>query len=106
MKFLDFYLDALRNWKDFDGKTDRRSYWMFVLVNMAITFGVGILSSIITPNSGGLSSLYSIILLIPGIAIATRRLHDIGKSGWWQLIVFIPVIGWIWLIVLFAKESE
>jgi uncharacterized membrane protein YhaH (DUF805 family) len=45
------------------------------------------------------------VTLIPSLAIAARRLHDIGKSGWWQLIGIIPVIGWIWIIVLLATDT-
>ena len=55
---------------------------------------------------GILSIIYSLVVLIPGIAVGTRRLHDVGKSGWMQLVVFIPLIGIIWLIVLWAGEGD
>jgi len=104
--FMNYYLEALRNWKNFDGKASRREYWMFVLVNIGITFAISSLDSLLFSESRTLSGLYSLILLVPGISIATRRLHDIGKSGWWQLVGLIPVVGWIWLIILLAKDSE
>jgi len=50
--------------------------------------------------------LYSLGVLIPGLAVSVRRLHDIGKSGWMLLIVFIPLVGWIWLLVLMVTDSE
>ena len=46
------------------------------------------------------------LTFIPGLAVAVRRLHDVGKSGWWYLIVFIPCVGFIWLLVLFVTDSE
>jgi uncharacterized membrane protein YhaH (DUF805 family) len=50
--------------------------------------------------------LYSLAAMIPGLAVSIRRLHDIGKSGWWLLIAFVPLIGGIWLIVLLATDSQ
>ena len=55
---------------------------------------------------GMLSGLYSLGVLIPGIAVAARRLHDTGKSGWMLLLAFIPIIGAIWLLVLFVTDSD
>ena len=49
---------------------------------------------------------YGLAVLIPSLAVAIRRLHDVGKSGWYYLLVLLPIIGPIWLIVLFAKEGE
>ena len=56
-------------------------------------------------NFGLLGSIYSLALLIPGIAVGIRRLHDTNHSGWWLLIVLIPFVGVIWLIVLLATDS-
>ena len=53
-----------------------------------------------------LSSIYSIALLLPALAVAVRRLHDIGKSGWWLLLAFIPIVGWIILIIFYCKEGD
>ena len=106
MEFFDYYLTALRNWKDFEGRTDRKSYWMFVLVNVLISSLVRVFDSIMPTGNYSIYGLYTLILFVPGIAIAVRRLHDIGKSGWWMLIILIPVIGWIWLIILLAQEGK
>lgn len=54
---------------------------------------------------GNLSIIFDLALLIPGIAITTRRLHDTNRSGWWQLLAFIPIIGWIVLIVFSVQDT-
>lgn len=64
---------------------------------LAITFGFGY---------GPIYSLYALAVFIPSLAVVVRRLHDIGKSGWMYLIIFIPLIGAIWILVLLLKDSE
>jgi uncharacterized membrane protein YhaH (DUF805 family) len=77
---------------------------MFALFNILISIGLGIIDEVIGVEI--LGNLYSLGVFLPGIAVAVRRLHDVGKSGWMYLLIFLPVIGWIWLIVLFATEGE
>ena len=103
---MNYYLDVLRQWKDFEGRADRREYWMFVLINFGIAIVISGLDSLIFSETGTLSGIYALILFVPGIAVTIRRLHDIGKSGWWQLVIIIPLIGWIWFLILMAKEGE
>jgi len=103
---MNYYLKAVRQYKDFAGRADRREYWMFVLVNFVINIGLAAVEQIIAPESGIISGLYALFIFIPGIAVAARRLHDIGKSGWMQLVILIPMIGWIWFLILMAKEGE
>jgi len=102
---MEWYLKVVRdNYANFKGRARRKEFWMFVLFNFIISFTLGIVGYIIgTPL---LSNLYSLAIFIPSIAVAVRRLHDIGKSGWWLLIAFIPIIGFIWLIVLYATEGD
>ena len=108
---MEWYLKVLRQYADFNGRARRKEYWMFFLFNAII---VAILSLIdrftgtysLEWGSGLLSGLYSIAVLIPGLAVAARRLHDVGKSGWMLLIAFIPIIGAIWLLVLFVTDSD
>ena len=103
---MNYYLKALRQWKDFEGRSDRREYWMFVLVNFAISMALATMEQLISPESGVLSGIYTLFIFIPGIAVTIRRLHDIGKSGWMQLVILIPLVGWIWFLILMAKEGE
>lgn len=82
---------------------------MFVLFNIIISFGLGIVDSILgttVQGYGMISLLYSLLVFIPYLAVSVRRLHDIGKSGWMLLVGLIPIIGAIWLIVLFATDGE
>lgn len=100
MKFLNIYLEVLKNFGDFKTRSNKTEFWVFVLINIVVSFVIGLL------NSYTLNSLYSLAILVPGLAVGTRRLHDIGKSGWTQLWMFLPIIGWIYLILLFIKEGE
>jgi uncharacterized membrane protein YhaH (DUF805 family) len=77
---------------------------MFFLVNLIIAIVIGIIGRII--HLEVLSTLYSLAVLVPALAVGARRLHDTGRSAWWLLIYLIPVIGWIWLIVLFAIDGD
>lgn len=100
---MDWYLSVLKNYAVFSGRARRKEYWMFFLFNVIFAIVLGIIGSIIDTTI--LSTLYSLALLIPGIAVFVRRMHDIGKSGWWLLISFIPIIGGIWLLVLACTEG-
>ena len=86
---------------------------MFVLFNIIFSIAASILDrmfgieySIEGSNGGPISSLYALAVFIPGLAVAIRRLHDIGKTGWWILIALIPLVGWVWIIILLATDSN
>lgn len=107
---MNWIAKALGKYATFSGRAQRAEYWYFVLfylvgyfVLMGIDHGIGTWSR--TSDAGLLSSIFMLGILVPFIAVATRRLHDIGKSGWWQLIGFVPLLGAIVLIVLFARDG-
>lgn len=104
--FYQYYLPVLKNYSMFNGRTSRKEFWMFVLINIIVGIIIGIISAIVGDKRGVIGNLYNLAILLPSIAVGTRRLHDITKSGWWQLIALIPIIGWIWIIVLFATKGE
>lgn len=83
---------------------------MFVLFNAIFGWGLNLVGSLLVDSLGFVATLpalvYSLGVLIPSLAVGVRRLHDINKSGWWFLIPLIPIVGSIWLIVLFCKEGD
>tara|TARA_B100000809_G_C15120418_1_gene524062 strand:- start:19 stop:429 length:411 start_codon:yes stop_codon:yes gene_type:complete len=109
---MEWYLKVVRdNYANFNGRARRQEYWMFYLFNIIFIIGIALLSGVLanlfdTPVFMGLYMIYILGVFIPSLAVAVRRLHDIGKSGWFYLIGLIPFIGGIWLIVLFVTEGN
>ncbi|MBU2871789.1 DUF805 domain-containing protein [Colwellia sp. E2M01] len=97
---MDYFIGAFKKYADFSGRARREEYWMFMLVYFVISLVLGLIGIEL------ISLLFSLVLLIPSISIATRRLHDTGRSGWWQLIVLIPLIGLIVLIVFLVQAGH
>ena len=96
---MDNFIAVLKKYSDFESSSSRREYWMFVLFNIVFSS----LASIISPK---VSMLYSLFIFIPALAVTVRRLHDVGKSGWMLLIIFIPLIGSIWLLYLLLQKGD
>ncbi|MCA2217948.1 DUF805 domain-containing protein [Jidongwangia harbinensis] len=98
------YLSAFRRYVDFRGRAGRSEYWMFVLIHLLVL--AGLLGLAVWQEAlSALFSLYYLGTIVPGVALAARRLHDTGQSGWLQLIVFIP-FGGIALLVLLLLPGE
>jgi uncharacterized membrane protein YhaH (DUF805 family) len=106
---MNWYLDVLKKYAVFSGRARRKEYWMFVLFNLIIAIVLGIVDSMMgtvtEQGIGLLGGLYSLAVLLPGIGVGIRRLHDTDRSGWWLLIGLIPLIGLIVLIVFFVQDS-
>ena len=94
---MDWFLVALRKYAVFEGRAQRSEYWFYVLFILIIALVLGFISGVI--GTMFLVYVFDLAILVPSIAVATRRLHDTGRSGWWQLIYFIPLIGAIVMIV-------
>lgn len=104
---MDYYIDAFRNYATFKGRASRKQYWMFVLLNFIISIAIGLVESAIGfGDMTFLSFLYSIAVIVPNLSIASRRLHDTGRSAWWILLALIPLVGAIVLTVLLIFDSE
>lgn len=108
---MKWYLQVLKKYADFTGRARRKEYWMFTLFNLIFLIVAAILDNILgtTPEGspyGLFYILYALAMLIPSLAVAVRRLHDVGKSGWMYLIFLIPIIGGIWLLVLFVTDGN
>lgn len=111
---MEWYLKVLRDYTTFSGRARRKEFWMFQLINTLIAVVLQLLylfaqagsSTFFTLLTTFLVILYSLFILIPSIAVSVRRLHDIGKSGFWYLIGFIPIVGLVLLIVWFVQDSD
>lgn len=94
----------VNNYCNFSGRASRSEYWWYALFNML----VGIVITVVLGDGmlgQSVSGIVSLALLLPGLGLAVRRLHDTGRSGWWLLIALLPVIGWILLIVWYCQNS-
>jgi uncharacterized membrane protein YhaH (DUF805 family) len=100
MNFVDAVKTCFTKYVGFEGRATRSEYWWWVLFIVAVSIVMAVL------NLGMIGNLFSLTTLLPSIAVGTRRLHDIGKSGWWQLIALIPLIGWLVLIYWAVQPSE
>ena len=118
---MEWYLKVMRdNYANFSGRARRREYWMFTLVYVIILIACTGLDNVlgtlfmmdagplgeISMGYGWIYTICGLIHFIPGLALAVRRLHDVGKSGWFYLIFLIPFIGAVWLLVLFCLEGK
>lgn len=106
---MNWYLDVLKKYAVFSGRARRKEFWMFALFNFIIGFVLGIIDGVLGLTMEGglgiLGLLYSLAVLIPGIAVTIRRLHDTDRSGAWLLLIFVPVIGWIALFVFYVLDG-
>ena len=106
------YASAMRKYATFSGRSPRKEFWMFTLIYLIIGFVAGIIdSALFGATAGGetigiVGGIVALAHLIPSIAVGVRRLHDIGRTGWWMLIAFIPLLGFIVLLVFFCFNSE
>jgi uncharacterized membrane protein YhaH (DUF805 family) len=106
------------NYANFKGRARRSEFWYYVLANIIIAFVIGFVEGLLgfgnlettstsfNYSGGVISNIYSLLVLVPGLAVGVRRLHDTGKSGWNYLLILIPLAGAIILIVFFATEGE
>ncbi|WP_229671063.1 DUF805 domain-containing protein [Deinococcus aquiradiocola] len=106
------FIDAVtKKYAVFTGRARRREFWMFTLFLLLLTIVAAVLDGILFSDlgdgrgSGPLGAVVSLGLLLPQLGITTRRLHDTGRSGWWQLIAFVPLAGLIVLLVFLATEG-
>lgn len=106
--FNTYFFDAIgHHYADFKGKTSRNEFWLFVLCYFIIALAVSLLGSLINLLVGAaISLLLGFALFIPMLALYVRRMHDIGKSGWWLLISMVPLVGAVWFLVLLCKKGE
>lgn len=109
---MNWFLMALKKFADFSSRSRRKEYWFFVLFYLLIYIVLAIvdnMTGMAKAEYGGvgpLGGLFMLAMIVPSIAVAARRLHDIGKSGWWQLLAIVPLIGAIVLLIWYVKDGE
>ncbi len=111
MGMMDYVKKCFQNYANFNGRARRAEYWYFCLFNILISGALSLLSTVagkgaISSALTGLASLYSLATLVPGLAVAWRRLHDIGKSGGYWFFILIPIAGPIILLVWLATAGN
>lgn len=118
---MDWMLMPYRRYAEFSGRSRRREFWMFALFCFLVGLAIDVLfgnpayerfgwhvsiATSLSGTGGVVRGLFNLVSFVPAIAVATRRLHDIDRSGWWQLLMFIPLIGWIVLLVFYCLDSN
>ncbi|WP_413561562.1 DUF805 domain-containing protein [Bdellovibrio sp. HCB209] len=94
---MEWYVEVLSKYAVFSGRARRKEFWMFFLVSFCVAIAVGVAEKLFKiPNFG---NVYQLAVLVPSIAVGARRMHDINKSGWWQLVP-------IYSFYLMCKEGD
>lgn len=116
--FNRYFLGTVKQrYADFDGRATRSEFWYFTLFYILIAVGLGIIDQyLLNPilgmpasvaDKGGLLQFaFALALFVPSLAVAVRRLHDIGKSGWWLLVALVPIVGILVLLYFYVQESR
>ena len=112
MSFGQAISSVFKNYANFNGRARRSEFWFFALFNLIIDLAASVINYLIAGSSdttsiiGIIYLLYSLATILPALAVSWRRLHDIGKSGAYILFILIPLVGWIFLLAWFVKDSD
>ena len=107
---MSWYIEALKKYAVFGGRSRRKEYWYFVLFNVIVSLVLSAVDALLgtfssSTNVGLLGGIYGLAIIIPSIAVSVRRLHDIDRTGWWVLISLVPVIGTLVLLVFAVLDG-
>lgn len=100
---MESYKKMWKNYFKFEGRTSRKDYWMAVLINFVVSLLISAISYFIGVSV--ISTIYAILIIIPGLSMGFRRMHDINKSGGWVFISLVPIVGFIIELVLLCQPS-
>jgi len=109
---MKYYLNVLRNYATFTGRARRSEYWFYTLFTIIFIIVAAVLDNVLGIawgagpfKTGPIYLVYGLATFIPGLAVVVRRLHDTNRSGWFLLLYLLPIIGWVWLLVLMFLDS-
>ena len=107
---MHWFLKVVKNYAVFDGRARRKEFWFYELFYVVIFIALAWIDRFtgtfdVRNNMGFLSGLFAIAMFLPSLGVTIRRLHDTDRTGWWVLIVIVPIIGFIWLLVLLILEG-
>ena len=106
MGFGEAISTCFSKYATFAGRATRPEYWYWVLFTVIASLIFVVIELRVSVEGGRtLSAIFDIATFIPSLAVAARRLHDTDRSGWWQLLLFIPVIGWILLLIWLSQRG-
>ena len=105
VSFGDAVSLGFKNYVKFEGRSTRAEYWWWFLFVTIVVVGLNVVDGIIGA-AGILGGIFQLLVFLPGIALGARRLHDIDKSGWWQLLWIAVLIGWVILIIWYVKQGD
>lgn len=108
MSFTQAIQSAFANFFTLSGRAPRSEYWYFILFCLLGSLALGVIDGVVFGASLGLAPLsliFSLVTLVPSIAVAFRRIHDVDKSGWWLLIGLVPFVGWLVLLYFFVQKG-
>jgi uncharacterized membrane protein YhaH (DUF805 family) len=108
---IHWFMTALKKYAVFEGRAQRKEYWYFVLIYLLTLIPLGIVDFLTgTMNDeigiGFLGGVYMLLMLCPTLAVTARRLHDIGQSGWWQLLNLVPLLGFVIILYFTIQDSQ
>jgi uncharacterized membrane protein YhaH (DUF805 family) len=108
---MDWFFTAVRKYAVFSGRAQRAEFWMYCLIYLLLAVVLGFVDMVAGTYShdheiGLFSGALALALLLPSLAVGTRRLHDIGRSGWWQLLWPVPIAGALVLLWFFVRDSQ
>jgi uncharacterized membrane protein YhaH (DUF805 family) len=111
MGFQDAVRSVFRQYAIFAGRACRSEYWWFWLFNVVVTIVALILDRAIFGGDPGISGsplemIWNLVTLLPGLAVTVRRLHDVGRAGWWILLGIVPLVGWIVLLIWAVRRGD
>ena len=106
---MEWFMMALRKYAEFTGRARRKEYWFFILFYILIAIGLSFIDKALGlgyESTGLLSGLFGLAMFLPALAVGVRRMHDIGRSGWWVLISLVPFVGWLIYLWFTTRDGD